>query len=102
MSIIYPTGINITIPERNQETTLYLHELTSTILIQKFVQVHLTGSTSHDCQCFPPSLSICRFLLTISYLLLCVMGHRVLHQVAIGIDTTHPQVVPLLEDRPLV
>ena len=33
MSKIYPTGINITIPERNQEATLYLHELTSALPI---------------------------------------------------------------------
>ena len=50
---IYPTGINITIPERNQEATLYLQELTSTLLIQKLSPVYLTGNTSHDCQCFP-------------------------------------------------
>ena len=50
---IYPTGINITIPERNQEATLHLQELTSTLLIQMPSQAHLQGSTSHDCQCFP-------------------------------------------------
>ena len=38
---IYPTGINITILERNQEATLYLHELTSTLLIQKLSPVHV-------------------------------------------------------------
>ena len=38
----------ITIPERNQEITLYLQELTSTLLIQKLVQVHLTDNTSLD------------------------------------------------------
>ena len=33
--------INITIPERNQEATLYLQELTSALLIQKFIRAHL-------------------------------------------------------------
>ena len=56
---IYPTGINITIPERNQEATLYPQELTSTLLIQMLFQFHLcragplrglTGNTSHDYQ----------------------------------------------------
>ena len=32
--------INITIPEHNQEVTLYLQELTSTLPIQNLVQVH--------------------------------------------------------------
>ena len=58
-SNIYPTGINITIPERNQEAALYPQELTSALLIQKLSRVHLhragplwglTGNTSHDCQ----------------------------------------------------
>ena len=39
--------------------------------------------------------------MTIFYQLLCIAGHRVLHQVVIGIDTTHPQEVPLLEDNSL-
>ena len=43
----------ITIPECNQEVTLYLQELTSTLPIQKLIQVHLTGITSHDYQGFP-------------------------------------------------
>ena len=34
-SNIYPTGIDITRPEHNQEVTLYPQELTSTLLIQK-------------------------------------------------------------------
>ena len=42
---------------------------------------------------------IYKFPLTISYQLLCIAGHRVLHQVVIGIDTTHLQEVPLLEDN---
>ena len=102
MSNIYPTGINITIPERNQEATLYLQELTSTLLIQKFYRAHLRGNTSHDCQCFPQFLSIYKFPLTTPYPLLCIIGHRVLHHVAIGNDKTHPQAIYLLEDRPLI
>ena len=59
---IYPTGINITIPERNQEATLYPQELTSTLLIRMIFQAregprsaedHLTSNTSHDYQGFP-------------------------------------------------
>ena len=41
---IYPTGINITIPEHNQEAALCLQELTSTLPIQKLSQVHLTDN----------------------------------------------------------
>ena len=67
--------INITIPERNQEATLYLQELTSALLIQMLVQVHLTGNTSHDYQGFLRFFSICRFPLTIFYPLLCIVGH---------------------------
>ena len=48
----------ITIPERNQEVTLYLQELTSALLIQKLVQVHLTGNKSLDYQSFQRFLSI--------------------------------------------
>ena len=44
----YPTGININIPERNQEATVYLQEFTSTLLIQMLSRVHLRGNTSHD------------------------------------------------------
>ena len=40
--------------------------------------------------------------LSTPYLLLCIFDHHVLHWVVIGIDTIHPQAVPLLEDRPLV
>ena len=47
---IYPTGINITIPEHNQEATLYPQELTSTLLIQMLSWARLTGNTSLDCQ----------------------------------------------------
>ena len=39
-------AVAFTIPERNQEATLYLQELASTLLIQKLVQVHLQGNTS--------------------------------------------------------
>ena len=91
----------ITIPERNQEAILYLQELTSTLLIQKLVQVHLRGNTSCDYQVISLPLSIYKFPLTISYQLPCVAGHRVLHWVVIGINTTHPQEVPLLEDNSL-
>ena len=93
--------VALTIPEHNQEATLYLQELASTLLIQKLVQVHLTGNTSNDYQGFLQFLSIYKFPLTISYQLLCVTGHCALHRVVIGINTTHPQKVPLLEDRPL-
>ena len=48
----------ITIPERNQEATLYLQELTSALLIQKLVQVRLTGNISLDYQVIPLPLSI--------------------------------------------
>ena len=94
--------INITIPECNQEATLYLQELTSTLLIQKLIQVHLAGNTSHDYQSFPQFLSICRFPLTISYQLLFTVGHRVLHQVVICNDTIHLRAMHLLVDRPLI
>ena len=47
----------ITIPERNQEATLYRQELASTLPIQKLVQVHLRGNTSHDYQGFQQFLS---------------------------------------------
>ena len=64
--------------------------------------VHLLNSASSDYTVIPLPLSICKFPKTIFYWLLCAVGHCVLHQVVIGIDTIHPQVVPLLEDRPLV
>ena len=64
-------------------------------------QAHLTGNASHDYQGFPRFLSIYKFPLTISYPLLCVIGHHVLHWVVIDIDTTHPQAVPLHEDNSL-
>ena len=91
----------ITSPERNQEVTQYLQELASTLPKQKLSRVHLTDNTSLDYQGFPRFLSIYKFLLTISYQLLCVAVHRVLHRVVIGIDTTHPQEVLLLEDNSL-
>ena len=37
-----------TIPEHNQKVTLYLQELTSTLLTQKLIQVRLRGNTSLD------------------------------------------------------
>ena len=48
----------ITIPECNQEATLYLQELTSALLIQKLIQVRLTGNISLDYQVIPLPLSI--------------------------------------------
>ena len=45
---IYPSWINITSPERNQEATLYPQELTSALLIQMLSWVHLRGNTSCD------------------------------------------------------
>ena len=46
-------------PEHNQEATLYPQELTSTLLIQKLSQVHLTDNTSLNYQGFQRFLSIC-------------------------------------------
>ena len=60
---IYPSWINITISERNQEATLYLQELTSTLLSQRLCPVHLlvihhkTGRVFHN---FSQSLSLLR------------------------------------------
>ena len=48
----YYQAVARTIPERNQEVTLYLQELTSTLLIQKLIQVHLRCNTSRDYQGF--------------------------------------------------
>ena len=101
-SNINPTGINITIPERNQEATLYPQELTSAFLIQMLFQVCLTGNTSCDCLHLLQPLLICKFPLSIFYPLLSAIGHHVLHQVVIGINTIHPLVIYLLEDRPLI
>ena len=53
----YYQAVALTIPERNQEVTLYLQELTSTLLIQKLILVHLRGNT-HDYQGFQRFLSI--------------------------------------------
>ena len=71
-----------TIPEHNQKATLYLQELTSTLLIQRLTQVHGTlkgslvlwthhplgpwaplhgGNTSHDYQGFQQFFSIYKF-----------------------------------------
>ena len=93
--------VALAIPECNQEATLCLQELASTLLIQKLVQVHLTDNTSRDYQGFQQFLSICKFPFTISYQLLCAAGHRVLHQVVIGIDIIHLQEVPLQVDSSL-
>ena len=93
--------VALTIPERNQEAILYLQELTSTRLIQKLSQVHLIDNKSHDYHSFQRFLSIYKFPLTISYQLLCVAGHHVLHRVVIGIDIIHLQEVPLQVDNSL-
>ena len=57
---IYPSWINITTSEHNQEAALYPQELTSTLLSQKLSQVHLLGSTSPDYQSLSQFLSICK------------------------------------------
>ena len=98
---IYPTGINITIPERNQEATLYPQELTSALLIQNLFRVHLSDSTSCDYQSLQQPLSICKFSWTTPYWLLFDIGHHVLHWVVIDTYTIHPLVIYLLQDRPL-
>ena len=94
--------IDITNSELNQEATLCLQGLTSTLLIRKLSQVHVRGNTLHDYQGLERFLSICKFSLTTPYQLLCVFDHHVLHQVAIGTDTTHPQVIYLLQDSSLI
>ena len=63
---------------------------------------HLRGNTSHNFLHLQLFLSIYKFPQTISYPLLFNIGCHVLHQVVIGINTTHPQAMYLLEDRPLV
>ena len=90
-----------TIPECNQEATLYLQELTSTLMIQIPSQIHPLGNTSHDYQGFPRFLSIYKFPLTTPYQLLCVTDCHVLHRVVLGINTIHPQAVRLLVDNSL-
>ena len=45
---IYPTWIDITTSEHNQEATLCFQGLTSALLIQRVSQDHLLGNTSHD------------------------------------------------------
>ena len=99
---IYPSWINIPIPECNQEAALYPQELTSALLIQMLSWVHPSGNTSHDCLRLQRFLSICKFSWTTPYPLLYVSDHRVLHRVVIGTDTIHPQVIYLLQDRPLI
>ena len=86
---IYPTWINITNSEHNQEVTLYPQVLTSTLLSQIPFQVHLLGSTSHDYQSLPQFLSICKSSKTISYPLLFFIGHHVFHQVVKNCNTIH-------------
>ena len=85
-----------TTAEHNQEATLCLQVLTSTLPSQMLSQVHLRGNTSPDYQSLPQFLSICTFSLTIFYQLLCAVGRRVLHWVVIGTDTIHPQAMYLL------
>ena len=93
--------INITNSERNQEATR-LQELTPALLIQKLSQAHLRGNTSRDYPGLQRFLSICKFSLTTPYQLLCISDHCVLHRVVIGTDTTHPQVIYLLQDSSLI
>ena len=57
---IYPSWINITTSEHNQEVALYPQVSTSTLLSQRLSQVHLLGSTSHNYQSLPQFLSICK------------------------------------------
>ena len=57
---IYLSLINITNSECNQDVTLCLQELTSTLLIQMLSQAHLLGNTSHDYPSLPQFLSICK------------------------------------------
>ena len=59
-SNIYPTGIDITTSEHNQEATLYPQVSTSALLSQRLTQVRLRGSSSHDYQCLPQFLLICK------------------------------------------
>ena len=88
--------------EHNQEVTLYPQELKSALLIQMLSQVHLTGSTLHNCLRLPQFLSICKFSYTISYQLLYISDHHVPHRVATNSDTTHPQVIYLTQDNSLI
>ena len=53
MSNTYPTGIDITTFECNQEAALYRQELTSALPSQRPSQAHLRGSTSRDYQGLP-------------------------------------------------
>ena len=86
---------NVSTPsECNQEATVSL-------LIQMPSQAHLLGNTSPDYQYLPQFLSVCKSFKTIFYPLPCVSDHHVFHWAVIGIDTTHPQAVYLLEDSSL-
>ena len=102
ISNIHPSWINITIPEHNQEVAQCLQELASALLIQMLFQAHLIGNTSHDYQSLQQFLLICKWPLTTPYQLLCIVGHRALHWVVIGIDTIHPQVIYLLVGNSLI
>ena len=97
----YLTEISITTSERNQEATLCLQELISTLLSQRLSQVHLLGSTSPDYQSLPQFISICKSSQTISYPLLFYVGRRVLHLAVTNSDTIHPQAMYLLENNSL-
>ena len=67
---IYPSRINIIISERSQEATVYLQELTSTLLSRRLCPVHLLGNTSQDWQSIPQFLSNSKSSQTIFYPLL--------------------------------
>ena len=56
---IYPSWINITTSERNQEAALYPQVSTLALLSQRPSQVHLLGSTSPNYQSLLQFLSIC-------------------------------------------
>ena len=101
MTNIYPSRIDITTSEHNQEVTLYPQVLTSALPLQRLSQVHFLGSTLHDYQSLPQFLSICKSSYTISYPLLFYIDRRVLHQVVTNSDAMHPQAVYLLQDNSL-
>ena len=66
-------------------------------------QVNLQGNTSHDYQSLQRFLSVCKSFWTTPYQLLytITIDRHVLHQVVIGTDTINPQVIYLLQDKPL-
>ena len=93
ISNIYPSWIDITNSEHNQEVALDSQELTSALPSQRPSQVHLLRSTLHDYQSLPQFILICKSFWTIFYPLLFCDGHHVLPWVATNSDTTHPQAM---------